>query len=588
MAKRKLSRTDTRTSGGGSGRKSGGSTKKRSSSPRSSGEGRSDRNRSDNPFDKRRTSSRFGGDASGERPKRNFSRGDSPSGERGSDRNRGERSFDKKRPFNREGGDKKFSRGFSADSKPRRGFPEGFKREEGSEDRPKRTYRMTDGGGRSGGFKKDSDRPFDKRRSFDDKGDRPKRNFSDERPRGNSEKPFGKKPFDREERPRRSSSGDNEERPKRSYRKEDDGDFKPRAEKPFGKRPFDHEERPKRSFSGDQEDKPRRAPRREEDAGEFKPREEGPFARKRSFDNEEEEKPRRRTAESEDESSEEKPARKRSLERAPNEDPRDKRPRKSFSESKSSSKGYTKREEEPVPTQIRLNRYLANSGVSSRREADEIIKMGLVTVNGKTITEMGYQVQPGDVVKHEGKMLRAEKPVYILMNKPKGFLTTTKDPEERNTVMHIIGSAVKERIYPVGRLDRNTTGLLLLTNDGALTEQLSHPSYNVKKIYKVELDRPLARVDFEKIGQGVQLEEGRAMVDDIAIVSDDGKTVGIEIHIGWNRVVRRIFESLDYQVVKLDRTIYAGMDKKDLSRGQWRFLKEEEVIRLKHLKKGTK
>lgn len=625
MAKRKLSRTDTRTSGGGSGRKSGGSTKKRSSSPRSSGEGRSDRNRSDKPFDKRRTSSRFGGDESGERPKRNFSRGDSPSGAR---------SFDKKRPFNREGGDKKFSRGFSADSKPRRGFPEGFKREEGSEDRPKRTYRMTDGGGRSGGFKKDSDRPFDKRRSSDDRGDRPKRNFSDDRPRGNAERPFGKKPFDREERPRRASSGDNEERPRRNYRKEEGGDFKPREErsfgkkpfdreerpkrsfsgdqedkprraprreesagefkpreeKPFGKRPFDREERPKRSFSGDQEDKPKRAPRREEDAGEFKPREEKPFARKRSFDNEEEEKPRRIAAEQDDETSEEKPlARKRSLERAPNEDPRDRRPRKIFSDNKSSSpKGYTKREDEPAPTQIRLNRYLANSGVSSRREADEIIKMGLVTVNGTTITEMGYQVQPGDVVKHEGKMLRAEKPVYILMNKPKGFLTTTKDPEERNTVMHIIGSAVKERIYPVGRLDRNTTGLLLLTNDGALTEQLSHPSYNVKKIYKVELDRPLARVDFEKIGQGVQLEEGRAMVDDIAIVSDDGKTVGLEIHIGWNRVVRRIFESLEYQVVKLDRTIYAGMDKKDLSRGQWRFLKEEEVIRLKHLKKGTK
>lgn len=580
MAKRKLSRTDTRTSGGGSGRKSGGSTKKRSSSPRSSGEGRSDRNRSDKPFDKRRTSSRFGGDESGERPKRNFSRGDSPSRERYSD---------KKRPFNRESGDKKFSRGSNSDARPRRSFPDGFKREEGSDERPKRTYRITDGGGRSGGFKKDTDRPFDKRRSFDDKGDRPKRNFSDDRPRGNSERPFGKKPFDRDERPRRASSADRDERPKRNYRREDGDDFKPREERSFGKRPFDREEKPKRSFSDDREDKPRRTPRREEDAGEFTPREERPFARRRSFESEEEERPRRRAAELDDEISEERPARKRSLERAPNEDPRDKRPRKSFSDSKSvSSKGYTKREEEPAPTQIRLNRYLANSGVSSRREADEIIKMGLVTVNGKTITEMGYQVQPGDVVKHEGKMLRAEKPVYILMNKPKGFLTTTKDPEERNTVMHIIGSAVKERIYPVGRLDRNTTGLLLLTNDGALTEQLSHPSYNVKKIYKVELDRPLARVDFEKIGQGVQLEEGRAVVDDIAIVSEDGKTVGIEIHIGWNRVVRRIFESLEYQVVKLDRTIYAGLDKKDLSRGQWRFLKEEEVIRLKHLKKGTK
>ncbi len=246
------------------------------------------------------------------------------------------------------------------------------------------------------------------------------------------------------------------------------------------------------------------------------------------------------------ETSEEKPARKRSLERAPNEDPRDRRPRKTFSDNKSSSpKGYTKREEETAPTQIRLNRYLANSGVSSRREADEIIKMGLVTVNGTTITEMGYQVQPGDVVKHEGKMLRAEKNVYILMNKPKGFLTTTKDPEERNTVMQIIGDAVRERIYPVGRLDRNTTGLLLLTNDGDLADKLMHPSYNAKKIYKVELDRPLTKADFQKILDGVHLEEGKAMVDDLAYVSDDGRTIGVEIHIGWNRVVRRIFESLN-------------------------------------------
>lgn len=233
---------------------------------------------------------------------------------------------------------------------------------------------------------------------------------------------------------------------------------------------------------------------------------------------------------------------------------------------------------------IRLNRYIANSGVCSRREADELIKMGTVTVNGIVITEMGFQVNPGDVVRHEQKLLRAEKPVYILMNKPKGYITTTKDPQERNTVMNIIGSAVKERIYPVGRLDRNTTGLLLFTNDGELTDKLSHPSYNVKKIYKVELDRPLTKADFEKIMEGVHLEEGRAMVDDLAIVSDDGKTIGIELHIGWNRVVRRIFEKLEYVVTRLDRSVYAGLDKKDLPRGQWRFLTQEEVVRLKHYK----
>jgi 23S rRNA pseudouridine2605 synthase len=234
--------------------------------------------------------------------------------------------------------------------------------------------------------------------------------------------------------------------------------------------------------------------------------------------------------------------------------------------------------------QTRLNKYISNSGVCSRRDADELIQMGLVTVNGKVISEMGYKVNPGDEVRYENKVLRAEKPVYILLNKPKGYLTTTQDPQERKTVMHIIGSAVKERIYPVGRLDRNTTGLLLFTNDGELADQLTHPSYNVKKIYKVELDRPLTKADFQKISEGVILEEGRAMVDDIAIVSEDGRTVGLEIHIGWNRVVRRIFEALQYEVLKLDRTVYAGLDKKDLPRGQWRFLRSDELLRLKHLK----
>jgi 23S rRNA pseudouridine2605 synthase len=238
-----------------------------------------------------------------------------------------------------------------------------------------------------------------------------------------------------------------------------------------------------------------------------------------------------------------------------------------------------------APTQtgkIRLNRFIANSGVCSRREADELIKMGLISVNGKVITEMGYKVDPGDEVRHESKVLRAERPVYILLNKPKGFLTTTSDPQERNTVMHLIGNKVKERVYPVGRLDRNTTGLLLLTNDGELADKLMHPSYNVKKIYKVELDKPLTKGDAQLILEGVQLEEGKAMVDDLAIISDDKRTVGLEIHIGWNRVVRRIFEALSYEVIKLDRSVYAGLDKKNLGRGEWRFLSKEELVRLKH------
>ena len=274
----------------------------------------------------------------------------------------------------------------------------------------------------------------------------------------------------------------------------------------------------------------------------------------------------------------------------------DKPERRSFVESKVES--HRERVEEPTRVEskpkseqqasedglIRLNKFISNSGVCSRREADELIKMGVITVNGTTITEMGFKVKPTDDVRHDGKKLTAEKPVYILLNKPKGFITTTDDPQERNTVMELIAGACKERVYPVGRLDRNTTGLLLLTNDGDLTDKLTHPSFNAKKIYKVELDKPLTKADFEKIIEGVKLEEGKAIVDDLAIVSDDNKTVGIELHIGWNHVVRRIFNALEYDVVKLDRVVYAGLDKKDLKRGQWRFLRNDEIVRLKHFK----
>lgn len=231
-----------------------------------------------------------------------------------------------------------------------------------------------------------------------------------------------------------------------------------------------------------------------------------------------------------------------------------------------------------------MNKYIANSGMGSRREADEMIKKGLISVNGVTITEMGYKVKQGDEVRYEDKVLKAEKLVYVLLNKPKGFLTTTVDPKDRKTVMNLVASACKERLYPVGRLDRNTTGLLLLTNDGELAEKLTHPSYNTKKIYKVELDRALTKNDFQKILDGVYLEEGRAIVDELAYTDESKKEVGIELHIGWNRIVRRIFETLGYEVVKLDRVIFAGLDKKDLPRGEWRFLKPEEVVRLKHFK----
>jgi 23S rRNA pseudouridine2605 synthase len=232
---------------------------------------------------------------------------------------------------------------------------------------------------------------------------------------------------------------------------------------------------------------------------------------------------------------------------------------------------------------IRLNKYIANAGVCSRREADELITKGLIKVNGKVITEMGYQVKPSDKVSYQGKTLNREKLVYILLNKPKNCITTTDDPEERTTVMEIVKDACEERIYPVGRLDRNTTGLLLLTNDGDLAKKLSHPSSNIKKVYQVTLDKPITEEDFLAIEKGLELEDGFIKPDALAALTPN--TLGIELHSGRNRIVRRIFEHLGYQVEKLDRTMYAGLTKKDLPRGKWRFLTQKEVIMLKYLLK---
>ncbi|WP_017730174.1 pseudouridine synthase [Nafulsella turpanensis] len=233
---------------------------------------------------------------------------------------------------------------------------------------------------------------------------------------------------------------------------------------------------------------------------------------------------------------------------------------------------------------IRLNKYIADAGVCSRREADKLIEAGEVKVNGQVVTELGTKVSRKDVVTYNGKKLSAEKLVYVLLNKPKDFITTMDDPDERKTVMQLVNNAGHERIYPVGRLDRNTTGLLLLTNDGELTKRLSHPSHMVKKIYQVDLNKPLEEEDFEKIQAGLQLEDGEAKVDEIAILSADRSIVGVEIHIGRNRIVRRIFEHLGYEVIRLDRVMYAGLTKKDLPRGKWRYLTQKELIRLKHFK----
>ncbi|MDQ3535204.1 MAG: rRNA pseudouridine synthase [Bacteroidota bacterium] len=234
--------------------------------------------------------------------------------------------------------------------------------------------------------------------------------------------------------------------------------------------------------------------------------------------------------------------------------------------------------------EIRLNRFIANAGICSRRDADSLILAGEITVNGKTVTEMGTKVKPGDEVRYNNKKLKREKMVYVLLNKPKDFITTTDDPENRKTIMQLVEGAGNERIYPVGRLDRNTTGLILLTNDGDLADKLSHPSNNIKKLYQVDLDKPIVEEDFIKIQEGVMLEDGVAEVDQIAVVSSDRTSLGLQIHSGKNRIVRRIFEHLGYDVVKLDRVMYAGLDKKDLPRGKWRMLSEKEIIHLKYMK----
>lgn len=239
----------------------------------------------------------------------------------------------------------------------------------------------------------------------------------------------------------------------------------------------------------------------------------------------------------------------------------------------------------PIEAPMTLNKYIAHSGECSRRDAAELVKQGKVRVNGELVLEPGHRVSPGDIVSLSGKKMTPQKNlVYVLLNKPKGYITTTEDPQERKTVMELVANSGVDRLYPVGRLDRNTTGLLLLTNDGALAHRLSHPSYNIRKVYHVTLDKNLSKTDYEKIFKGVELEDGIAQVDEIAYL-ETRHEIGLEIHSGRNRIVRRIFESLGYVVEKLDRVTYAGLTKKNLPRGKWRFLDEKEVIYLKHFNK---
>lgn len=380
---------------------------------------------------------------------------------------------------------------------------------------------------------------------------RPRRNEDGERPsRGFNRPERGERNFNRDERnnDRGFGRGERAERPTRNFNRPE------RTERSFNReerseRNFNREERSNdRSFGrGERTERPTRPFNREE-RGE---RTERPT---RSFNRDERSNDRgfkagaKRTA-------------------APK---RDEKPR-----------SYPKFNPNQSAGEIRLNRFISQSGVCSRREADDFILAGVVTVNGQVVTELGTKILPTDEVRFHDEKLQGEKNVYLVLNKPKGYVTSLDDPHAEKTVMDLVKNACTERVYPVGRLDKNSLGLLLITNDGDITRQLTHPSYRKKKIYQVTLDKPLTRADMDSLTEGITLEDGDIFADEVAYASEDKRTVGVEIHSGRNRIVRRMFEHLGYTVQKLDRVYYAGLTKKNLKRGEWRFLTRDEVMRLK-------
>ena len=231
--------------------------------------------------------------------------------------------------------------------------------------------------------------------------------------------------------------------------------------------------------------------------------------------------------------------------------------------------------------EIRLNRFIANAGICSRRDADKLILSGKISVNDQVVRVLGTKVMATDKVTYFKKTIQSEKLQYVLLNKPKDFITTTNDPQNRRTVMTLVKKACEERIYPVGRLDRYTTGLLLLTNDGDLAKRLTHPKHKIKKVYQLKIDKPIIEAHYNAVLAGVQLDDGLASIDQLAILTEDRKSLGIEIHIGKNRIIRRIFEKYGYEVLKLDRVMFGSLTKQNLPRGKWRFLNPKEVENLK-------
>ncbi len=387
------------------------------------------------------------------------------------------------------------------------------------------------------------------RRSF---GDGEKRSYSSE-----------KKPYVKRADGKYESSG-----PRKSF---DDGE-----KRPYTKREDNAETRPRKIF----DDSEKRSYNKREDSSEKRPRKTSEDGEKRSYTKREdnsETRPRKSFDDGEKRSYTKKDGDKKPYEVKLS------KPERVVEKSKKAGPSKTSTQQNVSDDAIRLNRYVANSGVCSRREADVLIATGVVTVNGKIVTEMGYKVNPTDVVNYGGVPIKNETKKYLILNKPKDYITTMDDPEERRTVMELIRKACKERLYPVGRLDRNTTGLLLFTNDGDMTAKLTHPKFEVRKVYHVTLDKKVTTEDYRSLNEGFELADGFIKPDAVEFVGAGKFELGVEIHSGRNRIVRRMFEHLGYEVVKLDRVAFAGLTKKDLPRAKFRFLTEKEVSFLKML-----
>ena len=453
--------------------------------------------------------------------------------------------------YNRENGDRPY--------RPR------FNSENG--ERPQRPY--------------NSDRPYRPRfnPNAENGGERPQRSYNSERSYGSSDRPY---------RPRYNSEGG--DRPQRSYNNSGDRPYRPRYNSENGERPqrpynsersYGSSDRPQRPrFNSEGGDRPQRPYNNDRSYGSsdrpYRPRynSEGGDRPQRPYGNngggDRPYRPRFNSGGGRPGGYGYRDSYSRPIRRSDDYDPNAKYSKKKQIE-------YKEQFVDPNEP-IRLNKFLANAGVCSRREADEFITAGVVSVNGEVVTELGTKIKRGDEVKFHDQTVSIERKIYVLLNKPKDTVTTSDDPQARRTVMDLVKGACDERIYPVGRLDRNTTGVLLLTNDGDLASKLTHPKYLKKKIYHVHLDKNLTKADMEQIAAGIQLDDGEIHADAISYTDEFKKDdVGIEIHSGKNRIVRRIFESLGYKVMKLDRVFFAGLTKKGLRRGEWRYLTEQEV-----------